>query len=209
MTYRLFIFGPTYSIWIRVLEKYIVMRTRRATVLAKIAADQLLWALPSLTLLYCSMTLLEGGTLRQGFERAKDMLLPTWTLGCVWWTAVQSITFGIVPVQHRVGFVSVAQIVSNTWISGMNEYSKRREEQIISGVDSEGGGGVRGVSITDEFLDVLRRVSSGPSPSVASQSVANLDGASGDCAQQHMTHKGLHLASDESIGTVRSTLFER
>ena len=69
--FRLVIFGPAYSVWMRVLDR----PTIRWPV--KILLDQLLWTPPSLTSFYVCMACLEGNELRVGLDRARSLLWTT------------------------------------------------------------------------------------------------------------------------------------
>lgn len=59
--FRLTIFGPLYSLWMRNLERLVVVSSPARAVVAKTALDQLVWTPPSLSSFYIfSMLLLAG-----------------------------------------------------------------------------------------------------------------------------------------------------
>ena len=121
--FRLLVFGPAYSIWMRTLEKKVRLPQTKAVV-AKIALDQLIWTPPSLMTFYFSMACMEGRGIHEGAERAKTMLWPTLRINWPFWSCVQLVTFSVVPVQHRVVWVSFVHVGWNAFVSGLNQQAR-------------------------------------------------------------------------------------
>ena len=72
--------------WLGLLERVRFVSTP-ATVVAKIGLDQLVWTPVSLAVFYSGMTLMEGGSLQQGTQRAEAMLWPTLRINWPFWTS--------------------------------------------------------------------------------------------------------------------------
>ena len=132
--HRMFVFGPMYVLWLRVLESRVGSLGLSAgrTVVTKIAADQFIWTPPSMTGFYLWMGALElrGADwqlrLESGLSRASDLLWPTLQVNWPFWAVVQSVTFSVVPIQHRVIWVSAVQVVWNAYLSHLNEGARER-----------------------------------------------------------------------------------
>jgi protein Mpv17 len=129
--FRLALFGPGYSVWIRQLDKVFVKKNSFKTVASKIFCDQFIWAPPALGIFYIWTSILEGKTLRDGFNRVNTTLWPTLLVNWPFWGVVQGVTFGFVPIQYRVAWVSFVQIFWSAYLSGMNEKARNQEEQLL------------------------------------------------------------------------------
>lgn len=122
--HRLLVWGPGYSLWMRGLERFVRFPASRA-VPAKILLDQLIWTPPSVGSFYFTMAVLEGKSTQDGVDRAQQMLWPTLQVNWPFWSCVQAVTFGVVPVPYRVAFVSTIHVGWNAWLSHMNEHARR------------------------------------------------------------------------------------
>ena len=127
--FRLLIFGPGYSLWIRQLDKVVKMPTFRTTVAAKVCCDQFIWAPPALAVFYVWTSVTEGKSFVEGFDRAKNNLWPTLMLNWPVWCTVQLVTFSVIPLQFRVGFVSFVQVFWSAVLSGLNEEARSKERE--------------------------------------------------------------------------------
>ena len=88
--------------------------------------DQGVWSPPALSVFYVYMRLLEGGTLEEGVERARQMLWPTLLVNWPCWGCVNCVTFTLLPLHFRVAWVSLFHVGWNAWLSGMNEKERQR-----------------------------------------------------------------------------------
>ena len=128
--FRLAIFGPGYSIWIKQLDKFVKMSTPSRTVATKIMCDQFIWAPPALGVFYTWTCVTEGKTLQEGFQRVKSTLYPTLLVNWPVWCTVQMVTFSIIPTHFRVAWVSFIQVFWSAYLSGMNEQARNQEDHI-------------------------------------------------------------------------------
>jgi hypothetical protein len=76
------VMGP----WFNMLERNVRFASPAATVVAKIAVDQLLWTPPSMAVFYAAMAMLEGGSLDDGIARSKAALWPTLQVNWPFWS---------------------------------------------------------------------------------------------------------------------------
>lgn len=119
-SFRLFLFGPYYSIWLRYLHRRVALANKWKTVSAQILLDQILMAPPALFSFFTFMSLAEGNTIDASIARSKEILWPTVKVNWCFWFPVQAVTFGLVPKSMQVGFVSLVQVGWNAWLSGVN-----------------------------------------------------------------------------------------
>lgn len=122
--FRLFLFGPYYSMWLRTLHRHVILPRKWQTVSAQILADQFLMAPPALSSFFMFMSLAEGNNVEDSLTRTKETLWPTVQVNWCFWIPVQAITFGIVPKGLQVGFVSLVQVGWNAWLSGVNNSAR-------------------------------------------------------------------------------------
>ena len=127
--FRLALFGPGYSLWIRHLDRAIQSSSKTKAVFLKIACDQFLWAPPALGVFYTWTSVTEGNSLSDGFLRVKTTLWPTLLVNWPFWCTVQIATFSLVPVHLRVAWVSFVQIFWSAYLSGMNENARMNENE--------------------------------------------------------------------------------
>ena len=125
--FRLAIFGPSYSLWMRALERTVVVSSTARAVVFKTLLDQLVWTPPSLSLFYVTMARLEGQPLATGVDRARRMLWPTLRVNWPFWCCVHVLTFSVVPPALRMAWVSTVQVGWNAFVSGLNETARLRE----------------------------------------------------------------------------------
>ncbi|KAI1432847.1 hypothetical protein GGR50DRAFT_555706 [Xylaria sp. CBS 124048] len=111
------IFGPAATTWFGVLSKRVVLRNKNAEILARVAADQLIFAPTFIGIFLSSMAVLEGGSPGEKIEKSYVSALTTnWMI----WPFVQLANFKFVPLQHRVLAVNVISIGWNCYLSMVN-----------------------------------------------------------------------------------------
>ena len=82
-----------------------------ATVLAKVAVDQLLWSPASLALFYVCMAAMQGGQhLKRVGSTLRSKLVPTVLAGYAMWPAAHVINFAFIPPRQRVLYVNLVQV---------------------------------------------------------------------------------------------------
>lgn len=111
------IFGPVATKWFGFLQRKINLSNPNATILARVAADQTIFASCNLAFFLSSMAVMEGSDPKQKLEKSYwSGLKANWTL----WPAVQAINFKFVPLHHRVLVVNIISIGWNCYLSFLN-----------------------------------------------------------------------------------------
>lgn len=93
------------------------LRTNGATIAARVAADQLLFAPTFIGVFLSSMAVLEGGS---PSDKLAKSYVPALTANYMIWPLVQAVNFRFVPLHHRVLFVNVISIGWNCYLSFLN-----------------------------------------------------------------------------------------
>ncbi|KAJ4297004.1 Protein required for ethanol metabolism [Collariella sp. IMI 366227] len=111
------IFGPAAATWFKVLQRHVNLRSANATILARVACDQGLFAPTFIGVFLSSMAVLEGTSPKEKLERNyTNALTANWMI----WPFVQMVNFKLVPLQHRLLFVNVISIGWNCYLSFLN-----------------------------------------------------------------------------------------
>jgi protein Mpv17 len=114
---QIVVFGPAAATWFKVLSRHVNLRSPNATILARVACDQGLFAPTFIGVFLSSMAVLEGSSPREKLARNySDALLTNWMI----WPFVQMVNFKLVPLQHRLLFVNVISIGWNCYLSFLN-----------------------------------------------------------------------------------------
>jgi len=124
------VFGPCAATWFRILATRVTLPSKNGTILARVAADQLLFAPTFVGIFLGSMAVLEGSDPRDKLSRA---YWPALTSNWMLWPAVQMVNFKFVPLQHRLMFVNVVAIGWNCYLSWLN--SQSGSEDVIDMVE--------------------------------------------------------------------------
>ncbi|CAE7457607.1 sym1 [Symbiodinium natans] len=133
--FRLCIFGPAYSAWLRVLERVPAPKHPAQGVVLKVLLDQIIWTPPSVISFYVWMGYMEGLHLDTCVERARTMLWPTLRINWPFWGGVQLLTFSVIPQPWRVAWISVVHVFWNAFLSSMNQAA--RMSQALSAAPAE------------------------------------------------------------------------
>ncbi|KAL4974144.1 hypothetical protein BDW66DRAFT_92394 [Aspergillus desertorum] len=115
------VFGPAATLWFRFLQRNIVLKNPKATILARVAADQGLFAPAHLTLFLSSMAIMEG---TDPVAKWKQSFLPSYKANLAVWPLVQGINFAFVPLELRVLVVNVISLGWNCLLSVINSRGK-------------------------------------------------------------------------------------
>lgn len=111
------IFGPAAATWYGLLQRHVVLSTPRKTMLARVAADQGLFAPVFIGVFLSSMAVLEGGSPKDKLDKNyKNALTANYML----WPAAQMVNFSVIPLEHRVLFVNLVSIGWNSYLSFLN-----------------------------------------------------------------------------------------
>jgi protein Mpv17 len=101
------IFGPAATTWYGFLQRHVTFRSPRATLVARVAADQVLFTPVHLCAFLSSMSILEG---TDPVEKLRSSLLPSYRANLALWPAVQFVNFSLVPLEYRVLVVNLVSL---------------------------------------------------------------------------------------------------
>lgn len=88
-----------------------------ATIAARVALDQGVFAPVAIGMFLSSMAVLEGGDVGEKLDKNYKSALTT---NYMVWPFVQAVNFKFVPLDHRVLFVNVISIGWNCYLSALN-----------------------------------------------------------------------------------------
>ncbi|KAI2630354.1 hypothetical protein GGS26DRAFT_107501 [Hypomontagnella submonticulosa] len=111
------VFGPAATTWYGILQRSVVLRNKKAEMLARVAADQLLFAPTFIGIFLSSMAVMEGGSPQ---EKLNKSYWPALQTNYLIWPFVQMANFTLVPLQHRVLVVNLVSIGWNCYLSMIN-----------------------------------------------------------------------------------------
>lgn len=100
------VFGPAATIWYKQLEK-IKLPNKNAEILARVAADQVVFASTNLLVFLSTMSVLEGSDPKEKLDKSYKTAL---TKNYMVWPWVQMVNFKLVPLEHRVLVVNVVSL---------------------------------------------------------------------------------------------------
>jgi hypothetical protein len=90
---------------------------RNREVILKVGLDQLFWQAPLLNFYLMFMSILEGLSVKDGWERCKKDFHDTWMAAIVFWSPVMYLNFALVPVELHPLVVNVLCIVWTMYLS--------------------------------------------------------------------------------------------
>ncbi|KAJ5806756.1 hypothetical protein N7474_010348 [Penicillium riverlandense] len=101
------IFGPAATTWFGILQRHVVLKGTTSTTVARVAADQMLFAPVNLTCFLSSMAIMEGS---DPVEKLRSAWLPSYQANLMVWPFVQGANFAFVPLELRVLVVNVVSL---------------------------------------------------------------------------------------------------
>lgn len=111
------IFGPAATTWFKFLQNKVVLKNKNAEIVARVAADQTIFASTNLFCFLSSMAIMEGSSPQDKLEKSYwNALTANW---CVW-PFIQLVNFKFVPLNQRVLVVNVISIGWNCYLSALN-----------------------------------------------------------------------------------------
>jgi protein Mpv17 len=111
------IFGPAATTWFKFLQHKIVLQNKTLETVARVAADQTLFAPTNLFVFLSTMAVMEGSSPKEKLEKTYIMALQkNWMV----WPFVQLGNFTFVPLEHRVMVVNVISLGWNCYLSYIN-----------------------------------------------------------------------------------------
>ncbi|KAL0935040.1 integral membrane mpv17 pmp22 [Colletotrichum truncatum] len=111
------VFGPAATTWFKFLQHNVVLRNKNLEILARVGADQGVFAPVMIGVFLSSMAVLEGSSPQDKLEKNYTTAL---TSNYMLWPFVQMVNFKLVPLHHRVLFVNVISIGWNSYLSYLN-----------------------------------------------------------------------------------------
>lgn len=121
--YRIFVWGPSYTIFILRLERVFGRTASPSTALKKLVVDQFVWSPPSNCVFFVWMTLLEGHGLDEVHRRVYGnnfwdasfwaYLKITWP----YWIFINGCAFSVVPLHLRLVWISCFGLIWNVVMS--------------------------------------------------------------------------------------------
>ena len=118
------VFGPCAATWFKILQRYVHFPGKpNATILARVACDQGLFAPTFIGVFLSSMAVLEGSSPSEKLGRSYGDALRT---NYMIWPFVQLVNFKLVPLEHRLLFVNMISIGWNSYLSYLNSASEKK-----------------------------------------------------------------------------------
>ena len=101
------VFGPGATKWYQLLQSRVAFKSKPGTLVARLAADQFIFAPVNLTLFLSYMAYFEGVSIKKKLQdKYWEILRINWSV----WPLVQGVNFTLVPLQHRVLVVNVVSL---------------------------------------------------------------------------------------------------
>jgi protein Mpv17 len=110
------VFGPCAATWFGILQR-VKLKSANATILARVALDQGVFAPTFIGVFLSSMALMEGSRPADKLGRS---YFPALQANYMIWPWVQLVNFKVVPLEHRLLFVNVIAIGWNCYLSYLN-----------------------------------------------------------------------------------------
>lgn len=101
------VFGPVATKWFGILQRHVVLNGTAATTLARVAADQVVFAPVQLTCFLTSMAIMEGS---DPVQKWRNAFVPSYKANLAVWPFVQAVNFTFVPLELRVLVVNVVSL---------------------------------------------------------------------------------------------------
>lgn len=111
------VFGPAATKWYQFLQKKVVLSTNTRTTIARVVADQSIFATTNMAFFLSSMSWLEGTSPK---EKLKKNYISGLKANWVLWPPVQAMNFTVVPLEHRVLIVNIVSLGWNCFLSYLN-----------------------------------------------------------------------------------------
>ncbi|KAF2112167.1 hypothetical protein BDV96DRAFT_498396, partial [Lophiotrema nucula] len=111
------VFGPAATTWYGFLQRRINLSSTNRTIVARVAADQFVFAPVNLGFFLSSMAYMEGSSPK---EKLKKAYKPGIVNNFLLWPWVQGVNFKFVPLEHRVFVVNIVALGWNCYLSYLN-----------------------------------------------------------------------------------------
>ncbi|KAK5097757.1 Protein required for ethanol metabolism [Exophiala xenobiotica] len=114
------VFGPAATKWYQFLSRKVVLQSKTATTVARVLADQSIFATTNMAFFLSTMAYFEGSSPK---EKLKKAYVPGLKANWALWPAVQFANFTYVPLQYQVLVVNVVSLGWNCFLSYLNSGS--------------------------------------------------------------------------------------
>ena len=114
------VFGPAATKWYQFLSRKVVLQSKTATTVARVLADQSIFATTNMAFFLSTMAYFEGSSPK---EKLKKAYVPGLKANWALWPAVQVVNFTYVPLQYQVLVVNVVSLGWNCFLSYLNSGS--------------------------------------------------------------------------------------
>lgn len=122
------VFGPAATLWFGFLQRRVVIPGRpNLEIVAKVLADQCVFASTNLALFLSSMAYMEGA---DPAERLATSYLPGLAKNWMVWPPVQLVNFKFVPLEMRVLVVNVVALGWNCYLSWLNSQGTAGKDKV-------------------------------------------------------------------------------
>ncbi|KAA8645370.1 hypothetical protein EYZ11_000429 [Aspergillus tanneri] len=115
------IFGPAATTWYGILQRHVVLKGTKSTIVARVVADQCLFTPTHLTCFLTSMAIMEGS---DPVEKWRNSFFASYKANLAIWPLVQGVNFAIVPLEYRVLVVNLVSLGWNCLLSLINSGEK-------------------------------------------------------------------------------------
>ncbi|KAK9458100.1 hypothetical protein V1511DRAFT_491757 [Dipodascopsis uninucleata] len=130
------VFAPMVSQWYRLISTRIVIPGRpNIEALARMAADQTIWAPFGIASFYVSMGVLQMQPWEEIKHEVKTKWGPTMVGNYAVWPIVQLINFRLMPLEYRLLFVNVISIAWNSYLSWFSAADIEKALPLIAEVE--------------------------------------------------------------------------
>ncbi|XP_075155391.1 mpv17-like protein [Haematobia irritans] len=131
--FRFCILGSMYAApvlygWVRVSSAMWPNMSLRVG-LTKAAVEQVSYGPFACVSFFTGMTLLEGKSLKEAIQEAKNKFVPTFKVGIYIWPILQTINFSIIPERHRMVYVSICSFLWTICLAYIKEMQVCNEPQ--------------------------------------------------------------------------------
>ncbi|QDS71184.1 Protein required for ethanol metabolism [Venturia effusa] len=142
------IFGPAATTWFSFLQRRVILGNNpssNATILTRVALDQLIFTPANLLCFLSSQAVMEGTSPRAKIESTYGTAI---TKNWMVWPWVQLVNFKVVPLEHRVLVVNVVSLGWNCYLSYLNSqpgggqryevegtFVEKVEERVVGTID--------------------------------------------------------------------------
>ncbi|TID26529.1 hypothetical protein E2P81_ATG00999 [Venturia nashicola] len=151
------IFGPAATTWFNFLQRRVTIGgnpSSNATILTRVALDQLIFTPANLLCFLTSQAIMEGSSPKAKIESTYGTAI---TKNWMVWPGVQLVNFKVVPLEHRVLVVNVVSLGWNCYLSYLNSQPGGGPKYEVEGTFAEKVEGTVVGKIDETVKEVLKK----------------------------------------------------